>query len=822
MGEVLNMSRQAEPAAAQSPKPAVVSLSDARVTYGPTVAVDGLSLVIRPGEVIGLVGANGAGKSTLMRVLCGAATPETGTLSVADAPVDFDRYGPSEAHVRGVRIVWQELSLCANLTVAENMFVERPDVGASALGWRRPFRRLARESLDAVFPGAEIGVDRAVGDLPIGQRQMVEIARAATAPGLSLLILDEPTSSLDAVRSRQLRDFVRARSAEGLAVIFISHKLGEVLDIASRVFVMRNGRAVMDAPAVEVTPTRLVEAMGGKDAVSATARPPATRGEALAHIGGALTAPLGGDITLHAGEIVGVAGLEGDGQKPLLERLFRARAHDRDVTRNARVAYVSGDRAREGVFPLWPVSANIAIGRIAERAPLSRVSARKERQAAEPFAERLDLDRSRFSSNILELSGGNQQKALAARALASEADILILEDPTRGVDIGTKRAFYEVAREAARRGKLVIWHSTEDAEFAECDRVLVMAAGRITAELTGEEISEERVLATAFAGREAAGDAAGAQRGNLSLALARLALRNAALVGLVIVCAALVWLNPMVASAFGIELLLGPAVALTLIAFAQMFIVGGSEIDLGVGAFASLVNVLSATLLVSSPVLGVGALLAGLAGYGLMAGIIRLRAVPAIVVTLGASFVWYGLGYSLQPSPGGAAPEWLRAITQWSITGVPTPLVLILVFTLIASLLHRSRLGTVLRGFGSSPLALERSGWSPLRYSIIRYVIAGAFAGAGGLVITAMNGASDINAGSGYTLLAVAAVVLGGCRLLGGFISPVGVAAGAVTLSLIGALLGALGVSTDFNAAVQGLLMISVLGLRALVEREDT
>ncbi|WP_108663308.1 ATP-binding cassette domain-containing protein [Acuticoccus kandeliae] len=821
MGEALHKAWPADPAATTSDRPAVIALDDARVTYGPTVAVAGLSLLIRPGEVIGLVGANGAGKSTLMRVLCGAVAPETGTLAVGGAPVDFARYGAREAHKAGIRIVWQELSLCANLTVAENMFVERPDVPVPPVGWRRPFRRLARESLEAVFPDARIGVDRVVGDLPIGQRQMVEIVRAATAPGLSLLILDEPTSSLDAVRSRQLRDYVRARAAEGLAVIFISHKLGEVLDIASRVFVMRNGREVLDAPAAEVSASRLVEAMGGKEAVPASTRAANATGAPLARISGPLTTPLGHDVTLHAGEIVGVAGLEGDGQKELLERLFHGRAGDREVTRLGRAAYVSGDRAREGVFPLWPVSANIAIGRIAQRAGWSRVSASAEREAVRPEAERLDLDPARFDSNILELSGGNQQKALAARALATESDILLLEDPTRGVDIATKRAFYDVARDAARRGKLVIWHSTEDAEFAECDRVLVMASGRITAELTGSAISEERILATAFAGREAEGARPAARTSGLGLGLARLILRNAAIVGLVLVCAALVSLNPMVASAFGIELLLGPAVALTLIALAQMFIVGGSEIDLGVGAFAGLVNVLSATLLFTAPVLGVGAILAGLAGYALMATIIRVRAVPAIVVTLGASFIWYGIGYSIQPSPGGTAPGWLRALTQWSIPDVPTPLVLIVIFTLVALLIHRSRLGTVLRGFGASPLSLERSGWSPLRFGIIRYLIAGAFAGAGGLAITAMNGASDINAGSGYTLLAVAAVVLGGCRLLGGFISPVGVAAGAVTLSLIGALLGSLGVSTDFNAAVQGILMISVLGLRALVEREE-
>jgi ribose transport system ATP-binding protein len=796
----------------------VAALERIRVAYGPTLAVDGLSLGIRAGEVLGLVGANGAGKSTLMRVLSGATEPDDGRVLIAGQEVDLGRYTPHAAHVAGVRIVWQELSLCPNLTVAENFYIEQPR-RERGLRWRARYRDLARSGLDDVFPQSGVPPDRGVGMLPIGQRQMVEIARAAAAPGLRLLILDEPTSSLDAMRSRQLRAHVRDRAAEGIAVIFISHKLGEVLDVADRVFVMRNGREILDAPGAEVKERDLVQAMGG--GVGPGERPTRRRtesGEELARLGGELTASLGADVTLVAGEIVGLAGLEGDGQKPLLERLFRARAGDKDVVRRAPAAYVAGDRAAEGIFPLWPVASNVSIGRVAQRSGLAWISPAAETAASGRHAAAIDLDVGRLGSNILELSGGNQQKALAARALATDARILILEDPTRGVDIATKRRFYDLARDCADAGKLVIWHTTEDAEFAECDRVLVMAGGRITAELRGADIAEERVLSLAFAGREAHTADTG-RRTVGGLRLARLALGNAAILGLVLVLAALVALNPLVASAFGLDLLLGPAVALTLIALAQMFVVGGSEIDLGVGAFAGLVNVVSATLLVTAPILGLGALVAGLGGYALMALLIRLRGVPAIVVTLGASFIWYGIGYSLQPAPGGAAPEWLRATTQWSLPGLPTPLVLIAVAALAALAIHRSRLGTVLRGFGANALALGRSGWSPVRYGVIRYLVAGAFAAAGGLTITATSGASDINAGSGYTLLAVAAVVLGGCRLIGGVISPVGVVAGAVTLSLIGALLGALGVSTDFNAAVQGLVMLGVLVLRAAVDR---
>jgi ribose transport system ATP-binding protein len=207
----------------------------------------------------------------------------------------------------------------------------------------------------------------------------------------------------------------------------------------------------------------------------------------------------------------------------------------------------------------------------------------------------------------------------------------------------------------------------------------------------------------------------------------------------------------------------------------------------------------------------------GLAGYALLAILIQTRGIPAIVVTLGASFIWIGIGRTIQPSPGGSAPDWLREVFAWQVPFLPTPLALILIAGVVALAIDRSPIGVVLRGFGSAPEALARLGWPPLRYAIWRYLIAGSFALTAGLFLTATNQASDINVGGAYTLLSVAGVVLGGCALLGGFISPMGVVAGAVTLALIGAALAMLGVGTDYNALVQGSLLILILGLRTLL-----
>ncbi|TPN62292.1 ATP-binding cassette domain-containing protein, partial [Mesorhizobium sp. B1-1-5] len=355
-----------------------------------------------------------------------------------------------------------------------------------------------------------------------------------------------------------------------------------------------------------------------------------------------------------------------------------------------------------------------------------------------------------FGSNILELSGGNQQKALVARALVADTPIVLLDDPTRGVDIATKQDFYRLCNDIARGGRTLIWHTTEDAELLACDRVLVFSGGCIVKELAGEAITESAVVGASFA--QQTDKAASARRsGAVGAGLARRLVNAAPFIGLAAVLAVMMSANPAVASIFGLDLLLMPALSLVLVTAAQMFIVGGSEIDLGVGAFAGLVSVLSATLLYDQPWLGALALAAAIAAYAGLGGLIQARKIPAIVVTLGASFIWVGIGYALQPTPGGTSPEWLSTMFNWSLGFVPTSIILIAAVAVVMFVIDRLPLGVVLRGFGNNPTAMIRSGWSPTRYALVRYLVAGLFAAAAGLSLTAINTASDINSGNSFT-----------------------------------------------------------------------
>ena len=803
--------------------PPLVSLRGISKTFGPTRANSDISLDIAHGEVLGLVGGNGAGKSTLMRILCGALRPDAGRFAFAERELSFDYYNAGDAQAIGVRMVHQELSLCGNLTVAENFYLEAAEAARVRPGWRNAYRIRARQALDAVFPGNGVEVDREVGALPIAERQMVEIARAATAPNARLIILDEPTSSLGPERSQQLRAYIHAQAAKGVTFIFISHKLFEIVDVAARVAVLRNGALVFNGATAGVGVPDLVRMMGGEAAALPDAlrvKSPPAQARVRVRLTGDVVAPLGRDIELCEGEVVGLAGLEGSGQKELLHWIFAPRRHEGGVARDGAANFVSGDRAREGVFPLWSVLENIGLGRIPEMPMLRWLSRDEERRIAIPAAERLRLDVARLRSGILDLSGGNQQKALVARALVADAPIILLDDPTRGVDVAAKRDFYQLAAEIARAGKLIVWHSTEDLEFLECDRVLVFAQGRIVAELRDEEITEQNIVAASFSAAAERKGKAGAGRG------ARLWARGlstlAPFVSLFLVLAIMMAENSKIASVFGLDLLLWAAVPVALVAIGQMFVVGGSEIDLGVGAFAGLINVLSATWLVDSPLIGVLSMLAGLAAYCGLGALIQLRRIPAIVVTLGASFIWSGVAYTLQPTPGGSSPEWLTAAVGWSIPHVPTTFVVLAVIAAIAFAADRTPFGVTLRAFGANPSAMERAGWSAPKYGALRYLLASVFGLLAGLALTAINTASDYNAGSAYTLLSVAAVVVGGCSLAGGLISPLGVVAGSVTLSLIGALLGMVNVSPDYNAAVQGALLVLILGLKSLSRGRET
>lgn len=474
--------------------PAVLEVANAVVHFGEVRALDGVSLSILPGECIGLVGHNGAGKSTIVSVINGGLTPQQGEI-FSDA-TRLAPYGIGVARSKGVRCVFQELSLCPNLSIIENTRIMHRNLGG--FGWRARAGAIIDASLDAIFPGHGIDVGGQVGALSIAQRQMVEIAMAFSDAGQPprLVILDEPTSSLDGGLAAQLLAHVRRFVASGGAVILISHMLNEILESASRIVVMKDGKIVAERGAGGFDHAGLVEAMGSVASDSGAARRGAIAMQPVLE----LAFPKGLPFRACKGEVVGLAGLGGHGQTRMLLALFDSHSPQWWPRRDPVVTFVAGDRRENGIFELWSILKNMTVATLGDLSRKGLLQDAAETARAAEWKARIEIRTPDMNNPILSLSGGNQQKVLFARALSTRAPIVLMDDPMRGVDVGTKQEVYGMIRAEADAGRTFVWYSTEMAEMQLCDRVYVFRDGAIVAELMGDGISEHNILRASFDG----------------------------------------------------------------------------------------------------------------------------------------------------------------------------------------------------------------------------------------------------------------------------------------------------------------------------------
>ncbi len=806
----------------QSNKQMLIQIQNIHKRYGETLANDDICLDLLAGEVLGLVGANGAGKSTLTRVISGVTKPDSGTMKFCGEAVEWPSYRPAAAARLGIRVAYQELSLCTNLKVYENFYVEMGSHFSGVWRWRVAASLMAQRKLDEVFPEHGIRITQETAELSIAQQQMVEIARAFSAPGLRLIILDEPTSSLPAAQTNQLLDYIRKAAAAGITVVYITHRLQEIMSVTDRIIVLRNGAVTHDMLTSATTQEQLILSMGetaAKTDVSEDVSPiihPAETNQAVHLRCSNLNTNVLRNVTcdLRGGMLVGVGGLEGNGQRELLQAMFHPRRGARkNVARKGMLAYVTGNRKEAGIFPLWSVAENTTITSLM-RGGLCRFHSSKhvETEAAS-WMRKLKIKSAGPQAPILSLSGGNQQKVLIARALLSQADIILLDDPTRGVDVETKQQLYQLFQQAVHEGKLVLWYSSDDSELSRCDQVLVMRHGSIVRILEKHEISEQNILASSFVENN---------KTHSELVLKHRRLNLFTMVPFLTMVATYVacgLLYPVTFSLFGVELLISGALPLIMAALSQTFIIGYSHINLSLGNFMGLISVIGASFLYERPLIGILMIFAAVLAHGAMGVLIRRLDIPAVIVTLAFSFIWYGIAIVIRSSPGGTAPQWLTGAFNQSLLGVSNVLWFLLAVCVLTACLERSKWGTVLRGFGNREDAMVRSGWNRNLAVLGAYFIAGIFAMLGGLSFTALTYSSDASAMNSYTLLTVASVILGGGMLSGGRVSVLGSVSGAITLSLVTILLGFLRVHADYIAAVQGALLIGILAMRLLRKR---
>lgn len=482
--------------------------------YGGTHALRGVDFEVRRGHVTALIGENGAGKSTLMKILAGVEQPTMGTIELDGEPVSFE--SPADAVSHGVAIIHQELNLCGNLSIADNIFAGREMKKGMFVDFaaQKAATKALLEHLEEPLEPTTL-----VGDLRLGQQQLIEIARALSEE-TRVLIMDEPTSALSATEVRVLFRVIRELTARGVSIIYISHHLDECLELADTAVVLRDGNVVAQAPMADVDLKWIVAQMVGRDESALFAPMSHDPGEPLLEVDNLIVADpdaperlavRGVTFTVHAGEVVGVYGLMGAGRTELLESLA-GRNHalggsvvlgDVDLTHasvaqriDAGLVLVPEDRQRDGLVQALSVGRNMALAAVSHFVSGAFIKRGEERSAVDDVSKQVRVKAASQDAPIGSLSGGNQQKVVIGRALLTRPRLLVLDEPTRGIDVGAKADIFALMAQEARNGIGVLFATSEVSEVLHaCDRILVMSRGRISAELDPRTTDREQLMA---------------------------------------------------------------------------------------------------------------------------------------------------------------------------------------------------------------------------------------------------------------------------------------------------------------------------------------
>lgn len=496
----------------------MLELHDIKKSFGGTIALNGVNLSVNAAEVHGLIGENGAGKSTLIKTLCGIVKPDSGAIRLAGEI--YAPQTPRDAKANGLQVVHQEFNLLPFLSVSENIFIEHLPRNAFGVVKRREMNERARAALDAIGL-SDIDVRWPVERLGIAHRQLVEVARALMTDS-RVLILDEPTATLTSRETERLFSIIEGLRVRGVSIIFVSHHLDEISRICDRVTVLRNGMTVFSSAIADTDQNELVRSMVGKQlqremASDVTSSAKSNVVLSLDKFRHAQSPHEDGiSFDLHQGEILGIAGLVGSGRTELLRGIAAAELPiSGQLTRDERVVafrspkdaieagigFVTEDRKDQGLILSMAISANVTLASLGEVSKFGLLDKNAEVDVTRELGSDLRLKYGGPADNVLTLSGGNQQKVVLAKWLARSPRVLLLDEPTRGVDVGAKAEIYALIRRLAEDGLALLVVSSELPELMTlCDRILVMSQHRVVGEVARPEFSEEKILTYAYQG----------------------------------------------------------------------------------------------------------------------------------------------------------------------------------------------------------------------------------------------------------------------------------------------------------------------------------
>ncbi len=818
--------------------PPIIALRGIHKSFGPVRALKGVDLAFRPGEVHAIVGENGAGKSTLIAIAAGVLRADAGTIEydgreIADPDAEALRHA-------GISVTFQHPALAPDLTVLENLQLASPALNArnGPLEASRLLRSVSTQELP-------VSIDRRVAELSLAQRHLIEIARAlATQP--KVIFFDEPTEPFQRAEIQKLFELIETMRHEGVAVVYVSHRLPEVTEIADRISVIRDGEIVESRPARSITHNEIITLIAGRPLGQAFPDKSRHVGEVLLEAR-AFSGPGFSqvDFVARAGEIVGLTGVEGEGQREFLRAIAGIRERTEGVLtakgrvlsgrspvaiRRAGVGFLPDDRHEEGLFLTLSVRENIGIGSLDRMTRGAMIDQRAEVAVGNAIVERLRIRAPSIEASVSELSGGNQQKVLIGREMAAMPSVLLVDEPTRGVDVGARAEIYRRLRASADDGLAVVVCSSDGIELEGlCDRVLIFARGQIVKELTGDEvtdasITEANLTATVSRVQRAAGVIKD-DRWRRVLASDHFPVAILAVL-IAIVLGVTQALNPFFLSAFNISTMLTFLAIVTFISTAQMVTIVVGAIDLSVGALAGFVVVLASFLTPSSaaPIDVAGNVLMILAittGFGLMQGWLATEMrIPAIIVTL-ASFVGLqGVSLALRPRAAGVISDTVSDVSQFPVMGVPLAVIAVLVVVIALEwTLYRRPLGRRLRAVGSNPLAADRLGISRDRHLLLAFSLSGLLTGLGGLILAGKVGMGSPAVGIDYTLMSITAVVIGGASIAGGRGSAVCTLMGAALVQSLSSASSFVNQDSSVHYAVLGMVTLAAAVFFSIARR---
>jgi len=822
-----------------------LKLSGVTKTYPGVVALNDASFGVMPGEVHALVGENGAGKSTLMGVASGSTLLDSGSVEIAGEPLRPAT--PQLAEKLGLAIAYQRPALVPDLTVAENLAYAAPSAIRPRAGRAK---RWAGENLARLEVG--VAADSYVRDLSVADRQLVEIVRALSIDP-KVLVLDEPTEPLVPDDVERLFAQIRRIAAEGAAVVYISHRIPEVKQIADRITVLRDGEVRGTRQASELTEAEIVSLIAGRSVESTFPDKDTRQAEeapVLAVRG--LSGEGFDDVSLKiaAGEVVGLAGIEGNGQRQFIRALAGVEPSRGTVELNGSevsirsprhaadqgIVYASDDRAAEGLFMPSSIVDNLTAASLARDARGGFLSDRRQRRRSREQVESLRVKTPSLDAPAQTLSGGNQQKVVIGRALLAEPRLLLIDHPTQGVDVGSRVDIYQIVRDAARKGLAVLVLSSDAIELEGlCDRVAIFSRGQIAGELDGSELTEEKMIGGALTAtsRSAVGAGGSGLPGWRFLPFLRGDFLPAAAIFAISLLAVLYTSSQ--SSNFLTEqtflTVFALLAVLVFVSLAQQIVVLAGGIDLSVGPAVSILVVLASFFITPEKVIGyqlvgVAVMLLAAIAIGVANGLLAEWArIPAVIATLVTYILLQGFGFLLRPTPEGTLdPAFTEAI---GTTIGPVPVALIVGVAVAIGLdlaIRRTRWGISLRAVGSEPEAAFRLGARVRLVRFSAYVAAGLLIFPAGLLLMGQAGIGSAGVGVGYTLTSITAVVLGGAAIGGGRGAFLGALAGATLIQVITSALPYLQLQEAWNEwLLGGLILLSAIlyGLLKRAPRHD-